>query len=200
MFENTHNYKKIVSCIGIIGYSEEEIKKRGLNSKKNLPLECLYIFPKEESSNLNPFIFQMMFPDNNHQIPCPKFFAITLTNQLDIHSYIYCLKFSEKYSLSNDDKEENSEIDVPVVIFIKSEKEDLECFKQLLHIINYIIVNDDLEKDRYVNYTSINDFKKVQLMNLFYFLFSLPHTSPHSLVKLKTSKEIPNSQIDPIDF
>ena len=58
MFENPHNYKKIVSCLGIIGYSEEEIKKRGLKSEKNLPLECLYIFPKEESSNLNPFIFQ----------------------------------------------------------------------------------------------------------------------------------------------
>ena len=51
-----------------------------------------------------------------------------------------------------------------------------------------------------MNYSNINDFKKVQLMNLFYFLFSLPHTSPHSQVKLKINKEIANSNIDSIDF
>jgi hypothetical protein len=96
--------------------------------------------------------------------------------------------------------ENNVEIDIPIVIFIKSEKEDLESFKQLLNIINFIIVNDDLEKEGYINYDNINDFKKVQLMNLFYFLFSLPHTSPHSQVKLKINKEITNSSIDSIDF
>ena len=140
-----------------------------------------------------------MFPDNNHTIPCPKFFALTLTNQQATHSYLYCLKFSEKYAL-NKDKDENIEIDIPIVIFIKSEKEDLESFKQLLHLINFIIVNDDLEKYGYLNYNNINDFKKVQLLNLFYFLFSLPHTPPHSQVKLKVNKEIANSQIESIDF
>ena len=213
MFENPHTYKKIISCLGIIGYSEEDIKKRGLKSNKNLPLNCLYIYPKKELSNLNSFIYQMMFPDNNHYIPCPKFFAITLTNQQDIHSYLYCLKFNEKYSFTKEkeekedekekvgkEKEEKYEINVPLVIFIKSEKEDLECFKQLLNIINFIIVNDDLEKDEYLNYANINDFKKVQLMNLFYFLLSLPHTSPHSQVKLKINKEISNSPMDSIDF
>ena len=199
MFENPHTYKKIVSCLGIVGYLEEDIKKRGTKTNKNLPLNCLYVCPNKDSSKLNPFIYQMMFPDNNHQIPCPKFFSITLTNQDDIHSYLYCLKFSEKYSLSND-KDQKTEIDIPIVIYIKSEKEDLECFKQLLNIINYIIVNDDLEKDGYLNYMNINDYKKVQLMNLFYFLFSLPHTSPHSQVKLKINKEITNSPIDSIDF
>ena len=199
MFENPHTYKKIVSCLGIVGYLEEDIKKRGTKTHKNLPLNCLYVCPNKDSSKLNPFIYQMMFPDNNHQIPCPKFFSITLTNQEDIHSYLYCLKFSEKYILSND-KDEKTEIDIPIVIFIKSEKEDLECFKQLLNIINYIIINDDLEKDGYLNYININDYKKVQLMNLFYFLFSLPHTSPHSQVKLKIIKEITNSPIDSIDF
>ena len=199
MFENPHTYKKIISCLGIVGYLEEDIKKRDIKSNKNLPLNCLYIYPKKESSKFNSFMCQMMFPDNNHKIPCPKFFAITLTNEQDINSYLYCLKFNEKYSLTTE-KEEKAEIDVPIAIFIKSEKEDLECFKQLLNIINYIIVNDDLERDGYLNYTNINDFKKVQLMNLFYFLLSLPHTSPHSQVKLKLSKEITNSPMDSLDF
>ena len=82
------------------------------------------------------------------------------------------------------------EIDIPIVIFIKSEKEDLESFRQLLNIINFIIVNDDLEKEIYLNFNNINNFKNVQLVNLFYFLFSLPHISPHSQVKLKINKEI----------
>ena len=83
-----------------------------------------------------------MFPDNNHKIPCPKFFMLNLTKQNGQHSYLYCLKFSENYQIS--DNKENT-IEVPIVIFIKSEKEDLECFKQLLNIINYIIINDDLK-------------------------------------------------------
>jgi len=196
MFDTLHTtYKKIISCIGVIGYLEEDIKKRGANTNKNLPLNCLYAYPSKELSGLNPFTYQMMFPDNNHQIPCPKFFALTLTNQQATHSYLYCLKFSEKYSLATEG-ESNVEIDIPIVIFIKSEKEDLESFKQLLNIINFIIVNDDLEKEGYLNYDNINDFKKVQLMNLFYFLFALPHTSPHSQVKLKVNKEITNSSID----
>jgi hypothetical protein len=135
-----------------------------------------------------------MFPDNNHKIPCPKFFALTLTDQNGVHSYLYCLKFSEKYDLNN------NEIDIPVAIFIKSEKEDLESFKQLLNLINFIIVNDDLEKNGNFNYNKINDYKKVQLMNLFYFVFSLPYTPPHSLIKLKIDKEIKNPPFDSIDF
>ena len=201
MFDALHTtYKKIITCIGIIGYLEEDIKKRGLNINKNLPLNCLYAYPNKQSAGLTPLLFQMMFPDNNHQIPCPKFFSLTLTNQEAAHSYLYCLKFSEKYNLKIDNNEEEKEIDIPIVIFIKSQKEDLESFKQLLHLINFIIVNDDMEKEGYVNYTNINDFKKVQLMNLFYFLFSLPHTSPHSQVKLKLDNEIKNSPIDSIDF
>ena len=213
MFENPHTYKKIISCLGIIGYSEEDIKKRGLKSNKNLPLKCLYAYPKKESYFLDSFIYQVMFPDNNHDIHRPKFSAITLTNKQNFNSFLYCLKFNEKYSLTKEkeekeekkekfgkEKEEKYEINVPLVFFIKSEKEDFECFKQLLNIINFIIVNDDLEKDGYLNYEKINDFKKIQLMNLFYFLLSLPHTSPHSQVKLKINKEISNSPMDSIDF
>jgi len=136
MFDTLHTtYKKIISCIGVVGYLEEDIKRRGLNTNKNLPLNCLYAYPDIQSSSLNPFTYQMMFPDNNHQIPCPKFFALTLTNQMATHSYLYCLKFSEKYSLKTD--KEEAEIDIPIVIFIKSDKEDLESFKQLLYLINF---------------------------------------------------------------
>ena len=200
MFDTLHTtYKKIISCIGIIGYLEEDIKKRGPNTAKNLPLNCLYAYPNKEIACLNNFTYQMMFPDDNHKIPCPKYFTLTLTDQMAVVSYLYCLKFSEKYSLKNDN-EEKIEIDIPIVIFIKSQKEDFEAFKQLLNIINFIIINDDFEKNGNLNYTNINDYKKVQLMNLFYFIFSLPHTSPHSLVRLKLDKEITNGPFDSIDF
>lgn len=52
------------------------------------------------------------------------------------------------------------------------------------------LLNDDLEKETYLNFSNINDFKKVQLMNLFYFLFSLPFTSPHSQIKIKINKKL----------
>ena len=126
------SFVKMVSSVGIIGYKEEDIIKRGTNIENILPLNCLYIYPNEKHSWLSPFIFQMMFPDNNHQIPCPKFFALTLTDQNGVQSYLYCLKFSERYDLLDD----YQEIEIPIVIFIKSEKEDLESFKQLLNLIN----------------------------------------------------------------
>ena len=105
---------------------------------------------------------------------------------------------NEKKDNNNDNKKDEKKekekikyIDVPLVIYIKSVKEDLEPFKQLLYSINQIIVNDNLEMQGYEsNY--VNNYKKVQLMNLLYFLFVLPHTSPHSLIKLKLNKELEN--------
>ena len=145
----------------------------------------------------------MMFPDNNHKIPCPKFFMLTLTKQNGQHSYLYCLKFSETYQFSENNNKNDiiNSIEVPIVIFIKSEKQDLECFKQLLNIINYIIINNDFkEKNENININNINinDYKKVQLLNIFYFLISLLKGPPHSLVKLKLEKEV-NINIDTID-
>ena len=202
MFDVLHStYRNIISCIGIVGYLEEDIIKRGINTKDNLELNCLYAYPNKEVSGMNTLTYKMMFPDDNHKIPCPKFFTLTLTNQQAVHSYLYCLKFSESYNLLVE-KEKSKVIEVPLVIFIKSEKQDLEAFKQLLNIINYIIVNDDLEKEGNVNinYNCLNNYKKVQLINLFYFIFSLPHAPPHSLVKLKIDKEIINNNIESIDF
>ena len=88
MFDNYHINKKIISCIGIVGYLEEDIKKRGLNTNENLPLYCLYAYPNQESVELDSVTYQMMFPDNNHQIPCPKFFTLSLINKRLIHTYI----------------------------------------------------------------------------------------------------------------
>ena len=80
---------------------------------------------------------------------------------------------------------------MPLVIYIKSSKDDLEPFKQLLYSINQIIVNDNLERQGYES-NLINNYKKIQLINLLQFLFVLPHTSPHSLIKLQLNKELDN--------
>ena len=107
--------------------------------------------------------------------------------------------FHVKINKSNN-KENDIIIEVPLVIFIKSEKEDLECFKQLLNIINYIIINDDLiEKKENID-ININDFKKVQLLNIFYFLISLLKAPPHSLIKLNLENEVNVDAIESIDF
>ena len=202
------NYNYIISEIGIVGYLEEDIIKRGLDNEANLPLNLLYSFPSKETSEIGNLIFQMMFPDDNHNIQSPKFFSLTLTNEQASRSFLYCLKFPEKYIFDskdeeNEEKEEQNKddnkkenepiksIEVPLVIYIKSSKEDIEPFKQLLYSINQIIVNDNLEKQGYES-TLINNYKKIQLINLLQFLFALPHTSPHSLIKLQLNKELDN--------
>ena len=204
MFDTLYTtYKDIISCIGIIGYNESDIisNKNKTSFENNLKLNCLYAYPNKESAGLNPFVYEMMFPDNNYKIPCPKFFMLKLTSQTGQNSYLYCLKFSENYQISESDNKENDIIiEVPLVIFIKSEKEDLECFKQLLNIINYIIINDDLiEKKENID-ININDFKKVQLLNIFYFLISLLKAPPHSLIKLNLENEVNVDAIESIDF
>ena len=206
MFDTLHKtYRDIITCVGIVGYSEEDIISNNFSKIKNLPLNCLYAYPNKETAALNSLIYEMMFPDNNHKIPCPKFFVLNLTDQYGQHSFLYCLKFNENYKFieNNDILDINNlkEIEVPIVIFIKSEKEDLECFKQLFNIINYIIVNDDLKENEEVNNNyNINDFKKVQLLNIFYFLISLLRGPPHSLVKLKFENEVSSVTLESIDF
>ena len=204
MFDTLYTtYRDIVTCVGIVGYNETDIINSNNSPQKNLPLNCLYAYPNKESAELNPFVYEMMFPDYNHKIPCPKFFMLNLTKQNGQHSYLYCLKFSENYQISENKENKDNKIntiEVPIVIFIKSEKEDLECFKQLLNIINYIIINDDLKEKNENNNFSINDYKKVQLLNIFYFLISLLKAPPHSLVKLKLEHEVDIETIESIDF
>ena len=213
MFDELHNtYANVIIEFGIVGYLEQDIIKRGTDTETNLPLNLLYSFPHQESEDVE-IIFQMMFPDDDHKIPSPKFFSLTLTNEKGNRSFLYCLKFPEKFALNNELEEKNFSkkansdkkvtnndemsnnktqyIDVPLVIYIKSHKEDLESFKQLLYSINQIIVDDGLEKVT-DDPLMINNYKKIQLINLLFFLFCLPHTSPHTLIKLQLNQELDN--------
>ena len=152
----------------------------------------------------------MMFPDDDHKIPSPKFFSLTLTNEKGNRTFLYCLKFPEKFALpiqnnilkkANSDKKANNfndeiknktqYVEVPLVIYIKSHKEDLESFKQLMFSINQIIVDESLEKTT-DDPIRINNYKKIQLINILFFLFCLPHTSPHTLIKFQINQELEN--------
>ena len=198
------SYKKIISSLGIVGYLEEDIKNCKANEYNKLPLNCLYVFPSKNESTFNSLTYEMMFPSGDRYIDCPKYFTLSLTNEKANHSFLYCLKFSEKYKVKPSEQKDEKLIDnklvkkktkseiinfdmkykeiyVPIVICIQSEKNDAEPFKQLLYSIHQIIVSDNLDNSE----TVINDYKKIELMNLFYFLFSLPHTSPHTQVSLK---------------
>ena len=210
MFDQLYNtYTNIIMEFGIVGYSEQDIIKRGVDSETNLPLNLLYLYPRKEKEDVE-MIFQMMFPDDDHKIPTPKFFSLTLTNEKGNRTFLYCLKFPEKFNLPIEDSkskkaysgkklnnytEEKNDIsqyvEVPLVIYIKSHKEDLESFKQLLYSINQIIVDESLEKIN-DDPIMINNYKKIQLTNLLFFLFSLPHTSPHTLIKLQLNQELDN--------
>ena len=182
--ENYFCYKNIISNIAILGYSESDIIARGINTSSQLELTCLFSYPEQDESSYNQMTYEMMFPDKNYNIECPKFFSLSLTDELGNRSYLYCLKFPEKYTLEN--FKHPYEINVPIVICIKSNKSDLEPFRQLLTSINQIIVSENIEHGPNI----VNDYKKVELLNIFYFIFSLPHTPPHSLVRLKLNNDL----------
>ena len=206
MFDKLYSsFRKIISNIAIIGYTEEDIIKRGINIDKKLELSCLYAYPTSDENAYNPLTYDMMFPDGNHKIESPKFFSLTLTDEKAGHSFLYCLKFPEKYKLNinnNNNKDINFnnnnnilEINVPLVLCIKSEKSDLEPFRQLLTSINQIIVSEIIDYDS----KTANNYKKVELLNILFFIFSLPHTCPHSLVRLKLNNDLCEIE-DEIDF
>ena len=198
------SYKKIITSIGIIGYEEEDILKCNSNDYNKLQLHCLYAYPSKNDSTYNSLTYDMMFPNGNRNVETPKFFTLSLTNERGGHSFLYCLKFLEKYKFIKEGNKLNKnlgkiyerkktkseqinfnpkykEIHIPMVICIQSEKHDMEPFRQLLYVIYQIIINDNIDYDKNV----INDYKKIELINLFYFLFSLPHTSPHTNISLK---------------
>ena len=182
--ESFKSCRSIISNIAIIGYSESSIISRGINTTLPLDLTCLYIYPSPDEYSYNQMTYEMMFPDKNYNIECPKFFSLCLTNEYGDHSYLYCLKFPEKYILEI--KHSTYEIIVPLVICIKSNKSDLEPFRKLLTSINQIIVSDNIDYEPSI----VNNYKKVELLNIFYFIFSLPNISPHSLVRLKLNNEL----------
>ena len=130
-------YRNIISNIAILGYSETDIISRGINTSLQLELTCLYSYPYPDENSYNQMTYEMMFPDKNYNIECPKFFSLGLTNELGDRTYLYCLKFPEKYILEI--KNKFYEIIVPLVLCIKSNKSDLEPFRQLLRIIKYFL-------------------------------------------------------------
>ena len=202
------SYKKIISAIAIIGYKEEDIINCTNNDYNKLPFNCLYIFPTKNNLTFDSIIYEMMFPNGDRYIECPKFFSLLLKNEKSHLSYLYCLKFTEKFKFNPKEKTEKEdlevkktkseeinfnnkyrEIDIPIIICIHSEKNDMEPFRQLLYSIHQIIIDDNFDNEKNI----INDYKKVKLMNLFYFLFSLPHTSPHTQISLNLNSKQNNN-------
>ena len=217
------SYKKIISTIAIIGYKEEDIINCTNNDYNKIKLNCLYMFPTKNNLTFDSLIYEMMFPNGDRYIECPKFFSLLLKNEKSHLSYLYCLKFSEKYKFNPKEKTEKEdlkakktksleinfynnykEIDIPIIICIHSEKNDMEPFRKLLYSIHQIIIDDNFDNEINI----INDYKKIKLMNLFYFLFSLPHTSPHTQINLNLNQnnnneyiyENENNEYDLIDF
>ena len=135
-----------------------------------------------------------MFPDGNHQVGSPKFFTLTLTDAHGVHTYLYNLKFPETFALNSEMK-----VSVPLVLCIKSNKEDMEPFKELLYAMHQIIVNNDLYTKDYSR-DVINNFKKIELLNLFTFCFALIKPSPHSMLKLKLDSHLYNDSLEAMHF
>ena len=222
MFDTLNNtsYRNIITNIGIIGYEEEDIINWDNDDYNKIPLNCLYAFPLKNEAIYNSLTYEMMFPDGDRFIECPKFFSLSLTNEKAHHSFLYCLKFSEKfkYKVKNDKENVNilkktksndifniykyKEMYIPIVICIQSDKNDSEPFRKILYNIHQIIINDNFDNEK----STIIDYKKIELMNLLYFLFSLPHTSPHTQINLKINYNInninenENNEFDIIDF
>ena len=173
-------YTNIISTITIIGFKEEDIIKRGNNLKEKLNFNTLFILPKNIENPMNKLTIDLIFPDNNYIIEYPKFFSLTLTNQYGTHTYLYNLKFPEKFLLKSGEK-----INVPLVITIFSNKEDLEPFKTLLFCIHEIITSQKLTNENNYPFEKIFNYKKVELLNLFEFCFSLIKPSAHTLIRMK---------------
>jgi hypothetical protein len=91
--ENYFCYKNIISNIAILGYSESDIIARGINTSSQLELTCLFSYPEQDESSYNQMTYEMMFPDKNYNIECPKFFSLSLTDELGNRSYLYFIKF-----------------------------------------------------------------------------------------------------------
>ena len=174
-------YTNIISTITIIGFKEEDIIKRGKNLKEKLNFNTLFILPKNIENPMNKLTIDLIFPDNNYIIEYPKFFSLTLTNQYGTHTYLYNLKFPEIFQLKSGEK-----INVPLVISIFSNKEDLEPFKTLLFCIHEIITSQKLSNnENNYPFEKIFNYKKVELLNLFEFCFSLIKPSEHTLIRMK---------------
>ena len=198
MFESKRiDYRNVISNISIIGFEENDILKFGKDIYSKGILSCLFCIPEKETESMNnEIIFDMIFPEQNNDIKYiidfPKFFSLTLTDEYGNFSYLYCLKFSEIFHINND------EINVPLVICIKSYKYDYEAFKNLLYIILQIIMSD--KKQNLFDYECRNNCKKIELLNLFYYCFSLVKPAPHTNIKFSIKSDFLNKNENDINF
>ncbi len=199
MFDSLLNYERtIISNISIIGFEEKEI----INLKEEIftkgSLKCLYCIPDNEKEKMNnEIIFEMIFPEKKiekkYKIESPKFFSLTLTDEYGNFSYLYCLKFPENYKLNN-----NKNIILPLIITIKSTKYDYESFKNLLFIIQQIMISN--KNDNLYDYETRNNSKKVELLNLFYYLLTLIKPPPHSNIQLTIKSKFLKKKTKKINF
>ena len=191
------DYRNVISNISIIGFEENDILKFGKDIYSKGILSCLFCIPEKESESMNnEIIFDMIFPEQNNDIKYiidfPKFFSLTLTDEYGNLSYLYCLKYSEIFPINND------EIYVPLVICIKSYKYDYDAFKNLLYIILQIIMSD--KKQNLFDYECRNNCKKIELLNLFYYCFSLVKPAPHTNIKFSIKSDFLNKNENDINF
>ena len=199
MFDYCSNEERnIISNISIIGFKEEEILKLKYDIYSKGTLSCLYCYPEEQFEIMNnELIFDMIFPERTkeicYNIDSPKFFSLTLTDQYGNHSYLYCLKFPELFPFVN-----NEEINVPLTICIKSNKYDYDAFKNLLYTFHQIMVSD--KKEKIFDYESRNNCKKVELLNVFYYCFSLIKPAPHTNIKFSIKSEFLDKKEKNINF
>ena len=191
------NDRNIISNISFIGFNENDILKYGKDIYSKGFLSCLFCFPEKETESMNnELIFDLIFPEQNNDIKYiidfPKFFSLTLTDEYGNLSYLYCLKYSEIFPINND------EIYVPLVICIKSYKYDYDAFKNLLYIILQIIMSD--KKQNLFDYECRNNCKKIELLNLFYYCFSLLKPAPHTNIKFSIKSDFLNKKDNEINF
>ena len=191
------NDRNIISNISFIGFNENDILKYGKDIYSKGFLSCLFCFPEKETESMNnKLIFDLIFPEQNNDIKYiidfPKFFSLTLTDEYGNLSYLYCLKYSEIFPINND------EIYVPLVICIKSYKYDYDAFKNLLYIILQIIMSD--KKQNLFDYECRNNCKKIELLNLFYYCFSLLKPAPHTNIKFSIKSDFLNKKDNEINF
>ena len=192
------NNSKIITCISIIGFEETEIISLKKEIYEKGKISCLYCLPEKEKENMNnELIFDMIFPNEKKElkyiIDSPKFSSLTLTDQYGNHSYLYCLKFPEFYQINNLEL-----INIPLTIIIKSYKYDYNAFKNLLYTIQNIIISN--EKEEIFDKEFINNCKKVELLNLFYYCLSLIKPAPHTNIKFTIQSELLTKKKEDINF
>ena len=170
-----NNYPKLINTIYIGGLTDETIAQYSNNGQISFKsFNFLMTFPLRAQDEIKDYTlaFKLIYSDNDYFPKHYKFFLCTFEQ----YRYFYSLKFTEEIMVNN------KKIQVPVVIIIESYKEDIYQFKMLLSLIyQQYIMSYEKESDQ----TIINDYRKIELLNIFSFCHSLLYKpSPHTNIKL----------------